>query len=542
MTVFTLLVSRAAYIQLVVSEELQDKGNARFARNQTIPANRGMIRDRNGEILAISTPEDSILGVPEILSENLDELAPLAKELGLPLSELNKNVHRWMDENKRGVLLKRQLTPDQVAKVMALEVPGVSRVREYRRFYTNANTTSSLLGITSIDDKGLEGIELAFNDKLEGQSGLNRVINDSRGRTVESVARIRSVEDGEDVDLSIDIRIQQILYNRLAQAIQESKASFATGAVIDPKTGEILAIATAPSSNPNLRDNRKVTRNKAVTDVFEPGSVIKPFTIAKAIQVGLVEPETMIDTRPGHIKVDGYIVKDIRNFETLSVADVVMRSSNVALVKIGLQLDPDELVGFYKKLGFGRVTQNVMPGEETGLFPVRTEWKESQHATLSYGYGFAVTPLQVVRAYGVFANQGKLMPLTILKNGNANEQGEQVINPELARTISGLLERTVLPTGTAKRAKLPLYRVAGKSGTIQKLINKKYSSERHFAVFVGYAPATNPRLAAVIVVDDPRTEVHYGGVVAAPVFRDVMSESLRLLNEPYDDLQKLAMN
>ncbi len=539
---FALVAARAAYLQLVVNDRLQDEGAARFVRNQTIAASRGLLQDRNGKILAISTPVDSVLGVPDILKDHRGMFPALAAVLDTTYAELQQAVDNGLELKRKGILLKRQLNPSHSARVMSLEIPGVSLVREYRRFYPNANQTSSVLGFTDIDDVGLEGVELMLNGTLQGTSGLNRVINDSRGRTVEKIAQIRSVEDGRDVRLSIDVRIQQILHSRLIQALNDSKAAHATGVVVDPATGEIMAIATVPGFNPHRRNDGTITRNRAATDLFEPGSIIKPFVIAKAIEDSIVTPDTLIDTSPGTIKIDGYRVDDIRNFGTLSVADVVMRSSNVAMVKIGLEIPPNELLDYYRRFGFGARTQNLMPGEHAGLFPSRDVWRESEHASLAYGYGFAVSALQTVQAYAAFANEGTLMPLTLLKDGNAGKIGTLAIDPGLARTMNRLLERTSLITGTARRAKMPLYKVAGKTATIQKLIDGKYSSEHHVAIYAGFAPASNPRLAMVVVVDDPQSESHYGGVVAAPVFRDVVSESLRILNQPFDDLQKIARN
>ena len=534
-----MLAGRAAYLQLIADDRLQDEGMARFVRNQTIAANRGIIRDRNGQTLAISTPVDSVLAVPDIVKFQSERFPELAAAIDIGHSELRRAIDRGIDRGREGILLKRQISPSESEAIEELDIPGVSLIREYRRFYPYGSKTSSVLGLTSIDDIGLEGVELALNDQLEGVSGLNRVINDRHGRTVEAIASLRNVQDGDDVQLSIDIRVQQILYERLIQALDDSKAAHAVGVVADPKTGEILAIATAPSFNPHSRKGHTV-RNRAVTDVFEPGSIIKPFLVAKALEDGIVKPGTMIDTSPGEIKIDGYRVEDIRNFGTLDVSDVIMRSSNVGVIKIAMNIDPNEILDFYQRFGFGSRTQNVMPGEQAGRMPDRDRWRISEHASLSYGYGFSVSALQAIQAYSVFANDGLLKPLTLLKGANDGQAGSRVIDAELAQTVSSMLERTSLVTGTARRAKMPLYRVAGKTATVQKLIDGKYSSDNHLVFYVGYAPVSDPRLAAIIVVDDPQAGEHYGGLVAAPVFRDVVSESLRLLNEPYDDLPKLA--
>lgn len=535
---FALIVGRSAYLQLIVSDRLQMEGEARFVRTQTIPANRGIIKDRHENVLAVSTPVDSVLAVPDIVMQHAGRLPDLASELEVPPEKLQGDVERYASQGRRGVLLKRQLTPTRAQQITDLDIPGISLIKEYKRFYPNGVATSNLLGFTSVDDVGIEALELSLNSTLEGQSGLKKVLNDERGRSVEKLSHIRNAKDGTDVTLSIDVRIQQILYNRLMQTIAERRAAHATGVVVDPSSGEILAIATAPGFNPHQRREGTIARNRAVTDVFEPGSVIKPILVAKALSEGMVTPSTLVDTSPGWINVQRHTVEDFRNYGTLSIAESIMKSSNVAMVKIGMKIPPDELIDFYQSVGFGMKAQRqeIMLGENSGLIPQRDWWRESEHATLAFGYGFATTPLQLVRVYSAIANDGLMMPLTILKGGNAGVEPQRVLPETVAAEITRMLEMVVSPTGTARRAGIPLYRVAGKTATIQKLIDGRYSSDQHIGVFVGFAPVSEPSLAMVVVVDDPQEGKHWGGVVAAPAFRDVVAASLRLLNLPPDEL------
>ena len=534
-----LLLVRALQLQVFESKFLQGQGDARFMRNETIAANRGLIRDRNNNILAISTPVDSVWAEPMILSSSNSRIGELAELIDVPEEKIQSDVNDYATKEKQFIYLRRHLTPEHAQRVMDLEIPGVFLQREYRRYYPNGATVGTLIGYTNIDDVGLEGLELSFNSTLEGEPGLKRVLKDRLGRTIETVQHVRSVRDGEDVVLSIDSRIQQVVFKSLLDTVKKHKADLATGIVINPRTGEILAIATAPGFNPNDWSDRSVTRNSAVTDVFEPGSTIKPFAVAKALMEQVVSPETVIDTSPGYMRIGGFSVEDIRNFGNLSVFDVVVKSSNVGVVKIATQVDAKKLADFYRSLGLSTVTESELPGEQAGLFPERTKWRQSEHATLTYGYGFAVTPLQLVQAYGAVANGGVLVPLTIKKR-NFGAEGRRVIPASVAWEITRMMESVVSPKGTSRRAKVPLYRVAGKSGTVQKLIDGSYSENQHLALFVGFAPVSNPRLAAIVVVDNPKLEVHYGGYVSAPAFREIMTETLRILNQRPDDLAQFA--
>ncbi len=537
---FTLLAARAAYLQVFFSADLRAAGSERHVRNELINPNRGVITDRSGETLALSTAVDSAWADPGILIRHPERLDELAGALELSKPWIEKNLENYASQDRQFMYLRRHLTSQLSTQVTDLDIPGVSLMREYRRFYPHGPIAAGLLGFTNIDDQGFEGIELIRDSQLKGRPGTKRVIKDRRGRTVESL-HVTRVEDGLDLRLSIDARIQQLVYRELLAVLTKERAALATSVVVHIPTGEILAIATAPSFNPNLISDRKVPRNQAVSDVFEPGSIAKPFLVAKALMQGIVTPDTVIDTSPGHMRIGGYTVEDIRNFGPLSVEDILMKSSNIGVTRIGLELDPNELMNFYKEVGFGKRTDSGLPGEIGGIVPVRDRWYTSERATLSYGYGFAVTALQIVQAYAAIANEGLLVPVVIFPD-EPKAQPRRVMPRHVAVEMVRMLERVVTPTGTSRRAQIPLYRVAGKTATVQKLIDGEYSSDQHLSMFVGFAPASKPELAAVVIVDDPKGKSHYGGVVAAPVFRKIISSALRILNVPPDDLEKIAVN
>ncbi|MDE0309291.1 MAG: penicillin-binding protein 2 [Acidiferrobacterales bacterium] len=536
---FVLLAARAAHLQVFFSADLQAAGSERYARNELINPNRGVITDRRGETLALSTAVDSAWADPGILVRHPERLDELAAALDLPDSALKNNLERYAGQNRQFMYLRRHLTSQRSSQLSELNVPGVSLKREYRRFYPHGPITASLLGVTDIDDQGIEGIEFTRDAQLKGKPGTKKVIKDRRGRTVEFLHETR-VEDGIDLRLSIDARIQQLVYKELLAVLTKERAAHATSVVVHIPTGEILAIATAPSFNPNLNSDWTVKRNQAASDVFEPGSIAKPFLVAKALMQGIVTPKTVIDTSPGFMHIDGYMVEDIRNYGPLSVEDILKKSSNIGMIKMALQLDPNELTKFYRNVGFGTRTASGLPGDVAGLVPTRNRWSVSEQATLSYGYGFAVNALQIVQAYAAIANEGVLVPIVIFPD-DERTQPRRVMPQDIAVEMKRMLERAVTPTGTARRAKIPLYRVAGKTATVQKLIDGEYSSEQHIAMFVGFAPASKPELAAVVIVDDPKGKINYGGVVAAPVFRKIVSSALRILNVSPDDLETTAI-
>ena len=539
---FTLLVSRAAYLLIYSTELLTTEGNARYMRNETIVPARGVIKDRNGVTLAISTPVDSIIANPVMLIEEEQEFSQLAEALDLSEDEIYKKVKKYADKDRRFVYLKRHMPQQKAKEVINLDLSGISILREYRRYYPFGSATANLIGYTNIDEVGLEGVELTQNEKLQGTHGLKRVLKDNKGedgRIIEVIENIRMVENGEDVTLTIDSRIQEVAYRALNKVIEKERANLATCVVVDVHTGHILAIAIAPSFNPNNFRERKAIRNFAATDVFEPGSIIKPFAVAKAMMNGAVNAKTIIDTHPGWLYIGGFSVEDIRNFGQLTVEDVIMKSSNVGVVKIGTQVSPQDLSQFYKNLGFNEKTGSGLLGENNGIFPKRDRWYTSEHATLTYGYGFAVTALQIVQAYAAVANGGDLISLRIVKDGKPSKS-RRVLPSRVAREMTQMLERVVTPTGTSKRAKVPLYRVAGKTATVQKLIDGQYSENQHLAMFVGFAPVSSPKFAAVVIVDDPQAGSYYGGAVAAPAFREILTSALRIWNVPPDDFDQFA--
>ena len=535
---FLLLLGRAAQLQITDKEVLQAEGDARFLRLEQVTANRGIIRDRNGIVLAISTPVDSVWAEPNVLGNHPDTWPLLEDVIGLERKTISESLND-MQPGREFMYLKRALVPDHAAQVMNLQIPGVALQREYRRYYPFGSSVSNLVGYTNIDDQGLEGVELAHNDRLSGQHGYRRVIKDRMGRLVDTLSDVQRVRHGEDVTLSIDSRIQQVVYQALVKTVQQQKAVSASAVVVDVDSGEILAIATAPSFNPNESHTRHTTHNYAVRHEFEPGSAIKPFVVAKALLDGLILPETIVDTSPGKVVIGGFRISDYRNYGELTVSEVLQKSSNVGAIKIGTQIPPQELVRFMENLGLGESTGSGIVGETAGRIPNRSTWRKSEHASLTYGYGFSVTMLQIARAYAMLANDGKLTPLTIMAEDMAN-QSTLMVPKSVAKSLTTMLETVVTTKGTARRAKIPSYRVAGKTSTTQKLINGVYQDDLHRSMFAGFAPASNPELVAVVMVDEPGAGHYFGGRVAAPAFREFMSKALRILDVPPDDIQTVA--
>ena len=535
---FLLLLGRAAQLQITDKEVLQAEGDARFLRLEQVTANRGIIRDRNGVVLAISTPVDSVWAEPNVLRNHPDTWSLLEDVIGLERKTISASLND-IQPDREFMYLKRALVPDHAAQIMNLQIPGVALQREYRRYYPFGSSVSNLVGYTNIDDQGLEGVELAHNDRLSGLHGYRRVIKDRMGRLVDTLSDVQRVRHGEDVTLSIDSRIQQVVYQALVKTVQQQKAVSASAVVVDVDSGEILAIATAPSFNPNESHTRHTTHNYAVRHEFEPGSAIKPFVVAKALLDGLILPETIVDTSPGRVVIGGFRISDYRNYGELTVSEVLQKSSNVGAIKIGTQIPPQELVRFMENLGLGESTGSGIVGETAGRIPNRSTWRKSEHASLTYGYGFSVTMLQIARAYAMLANDGKLTPLTIMAENMAN-QSTLMVPKSVAKSLTAMLETVVTTKGTARRAKIPSYRVAGKTSTTQKLINGVYQDDLHRSMFAGFAPASNPALVAVVMVDEPGAGHYFGGRVAAPAFREFMSKALRILDVPPDDIQTVA--
>ncbi len=526
------LLGRALFLQGLNNEFLRQKGDARTNRVVEISAHRGMITDRNGEPLAISTPVEAVSVSPRDL-----EIAP--KQIGqlAGLLEMDKNdLSKRLDQTQRDfIYLKRQMPPEHAAKVMELGIPGVFLQHEYRRYYPSGEVVAHLLGFTGVDDNGQEGLELSCQDTLAGKPGSRSVIKDRLGHIIEDVASIRVPQEGRDLTLSIDRKIQYLAYRELKAAVTENKAKAGAIVALDAKTGEILALANLPAFNPNNRVklNRNTTRNRAITDIFEPGSTMKPFTIAAALEAGIVTPQTPIQTAPGHLTIGAATIHDAHGEGVLSVAQVIQKSSNVGAAKIALSLPSETMWNMFNHAGFGSVPKTNFPGEASGkLRPYKT-WQPIEQATMAYGHGISVSLLQLARAYMMFASDGEIKPVSLVKL-EAPQPGVPVISPANARAVRAMLEMVVLPGGTAPRAQVVGYRVAGKTGTAHKQEGGHYAEDRYVASFVGFAPASNPRLIIAVMIDEPSNGQYYGGAVAAPVFSHVMAGALRLLSVPPD--------
>jgi cell division protein FtsI (penicillin-binding protein 3) len=525
---FCVLIGRAVYLQGLNNNFLQQKGESRYGRVIDMPATRGMILDRNGEPLAISTPVESVGASPADIEITAAQTRRLARLLEIDAAEIHK---RLADSNREFVYLKRHLPPDQAAKVVELNIPGVFLQREYRRYYPGSEYTAHLLGYTDIDDKGQEGLELAFESQLAGKAGSRRVIKDRLGHIVEDVESIRMPQQGRDLTLSIDTRIQYLAYRELKNAVTTYQAKAGGIVVLDAKSGEVLAMANLPSYNPNNRgkfDPRR-TRNRAVTDLFEPGSTLKPFTAAAALDAGLFKPDTLIQTAPGYLTIGGRTIHDAHAEGVLTVAQVIQKSSNVGAAKMALALPSERLWDMFSNVGFGAPPHSGFPGEVPGKLRAYAGWRPIEQATMAYGHGIAVSLLQLARAYLIFADDGEIKPVTLLKR-NAAPEATRVISADTAHAVRKMLEMVVQPGGTAPRAQVTGFRVAGKTGTAHKLDGASYAPNKYVSSFIGFAPASDPQLIIAVMIDEPSTGQYYGGTVAAPVFSNVMAGTLRLLD------------
>jgi len=528
---FAGLLARGVYLQGINNGFLQQKGDARYGRVVTINAHRGMISDRNGEPLAISTPVDSIWASPQDVKATPKQIKKLANLLDLNAAELKR---RMLNKSRDFVYLKRQLPPELAGKVAGLGIPGVSLQREYRRYYPSGDVTSQLLGVTNVDDKGQEGIELALQSRLSGKPGSQRVIKDRRGQIVEDVASLRLPKEGENVVLSLDNKIQFMAFREIRKAVEEHKAKAGSIVVLDAKTGEVLALTNWPSFNPNNRSNQEpeMKRNRVVTDMFEPGSTMKPFAIAAALDLGKIKPDSIINTEHGVYTLGGRTIHDTHPEASLSVAQVIQKSSNVGAAKIALLMQPKQFWQSLTKDGFGARTGSGFPGESAGIVRDYKKWRPIEQATMAYGNGISVTLLQLARAYTAFANSGELLPVTLFKKEGPSI-GVSRFSSATAHAVKDMLEMVVRPGGTAPLAQIPGYRVAGKTGTAHKVKGGRYV-DHYVASFVGMAPASNPRFIVAVMVNDPSGAAYYGGLVAAPVFRNVMGAALRQFNVPND--------
>ncbi len=522
------LLWRAVDLQLMDHAFLARQGDARFSRVAAIAAHRGTITDRYGEPVAVSTPVDSVWANPKELALATDLLPPLAKALKIDKNDLARRVTSNLD--REFLYLRRHMQPVDAQKIKALGIPGVYLVREYRRYYPSGEVVGHLLGFTSVDDAGQEGIELAFDHWLAGEDGAKRVIQDRHGRVVQDVESIRPVRPGRDMVLSIDLRIQYLAYRELKAAIREQRAKSGSVIVLDVTTGEVLAMVNQPAYNPNDRDQitARTYRNRAATDILEPGSSIKPFVIAAALASGKYSEQSIVDTSPGYIKVGARVLEDKHNLGRIDLATVLAKSSNVGMTRVALSLEPEQMWSTLTGLGFGQVTTSGYPGESAGLLPHWSHWRPVGISSMSRGYGLSVTPLQLTHAYATVGAGGYSRPVSFLRVDTA-PIGERVIDERVARSLVHMLEAVIAPSGTGSLAAIPGYRVAGKTGTAWKANAGGYSTDRYMAVFGGVAPASQPRLAAVVIVDEPGAGKYYGGDVAAPVFARVVGGALRLL-------------
>jgi cell division protein FtsI (penicillin-binding protein 3) len=524
---FTTLAARAFYLQGLRNDFLQQKGESRYGRVIEISAHRGLIVDRTGEPLAVSTPVESVWASPGDLKLTVEQRTRLARLLGLSGGEVQRKLTA---ATREFAYLKRHLPPEEAARIVSLNLPGIFLKREYRRYYPAAEVTSQLLGFTSVDDQGQEGIELAYQEWLGGTAGSRRVIKDRLGRIVEDVESVSAPQQGKTLQLSIDARIQYLAFRELKDAVSLHEAKAGSVVVLDAASGEVLALANWPSYNPNNRDTFTPARarNRAVVDLFEPGSTLKPFTAAAAIEAGQVSARSAIDTAPGMMKIGNRTIRDAHPEGVLTVSEVIQKSSNVGSAKLALAMPPQKLWIMLSSAGFGSLPRSGFPGEVSGQLRAYQQWKPIEQATMSYGHGISVSLLQLARSYTVFTNDGQLLPLTFLRRDQP-AQGERIMSARTARTVRAMLETVTQPGGTALQAQVTGYRVAGKTGTAHKAIAGGYAPDRYISSFVGFAPASDPRLIVAVMLDEPSGRHYYGGEVAAPVFSQIMAGSLRLL-------------
>lgn len=531
------IVYRIIDLQLLNKRFLQNEGDKRSVRYESIPAHRGIIFDRNGEPLAVSTPLVTAWADPGDLMASRERWGALARQLDISKAVL---AQRIMDNGSRGFMyLKRQLTPEQGAQLMALRIPGVQVMDESRRYYPAGEVTAHLVGFTDIDEVGQEGLELSYDNWLKGTPGRVRYLKDRRGNLVKQAELVRSAEPGKELMLSIDLRLQYMAYKELKKAVEYHKAQAGSLIMVDVVTGEVLAMVNQPSYNPNNRADMKAyrMRNRVVTDVLEPGSTLKPFTVAAALESGKYRRDTPVDTTPGYMRLGRDTVRDVRNFGQLTVTSVLTRSSNIGVTKMALDIGVDNVLDMLRRVGIGQSTGIGFPGENTGYLPYRDRWSAIEVATLSFGYGLTVSPLQLAQAYQVLGAKGVMRPLSLIKRDVA-PPGVQVLDSGIAEDILMMLG-TVVQSGSGTRAAVPSYRIGGKTGTVRKVGSKGYADNRHIGVFAGLAPLDNPRLATVVIINEPAEGGYYGGLTAAPVFSRVNGNALRMLGiapQPQDIL------
>ncbi len=528
------VAGRVSYLYVVDKSFLQNQGDKRVLRTAVIPAHRGMIKDRNNEPLAVSTPVTTVWANPKQLIGTQAQWPLLAKKLGTSETRLRNRI--LGNQSKQFIYLRRHMTPQRAGEILKMKLPGVHGLTEYRRYYPAGEVAAHVVGFTNIDEKGQEGIELAYNEILKGSPGKKRVVKDLHGRVVKDIGLIKNAEPGQDITLSIDLRAQYLAYRELLTAVKEYKAHAGSAVAIDIETGEVLAMVNQPSYNPNNRARKDVAnfRNRAVTDLFEPGSTVKPFTVSAALESGRWKPESLVNTAPGFVKVGRKRIRDMGNYGVINVGTIIAKSSNVGVTKLALSLEPGAVSNYFSRLGLGQSTGVGFPGESTGLLPMKERWRPIEVATMSYGYGLSVTALQLAQAYAVLGSGGIKHQTSLLKlngNHNSNDDGyvDRVMDESVAADVLTMIEKVTGDKGTARRAKVPGYRVGGKTGTVHKAsANGGYEDHKYTALFAGVAPIDNPRIALVVVVDDPKGDQYYGGQVAAPIFSRVMAGLLRV--------------
>lgn len=539
-----MLVAHIAQLQIMPDEEfgvdfLQTQGDARSIRSETIPAYRGLITDRNGEPLAVSTPVTSIIANPKHLQKlaSNNDLQDLSDALGISLSQLSARLTRY--RNKSFMYLARQLPVSEARKVLDLGIVGISGRQEFKRFYPAGEVTAQLVGFTDINDKGQEGMELAYNSVLTGDAGSKKVIKDLTGRIIKDISLIKPAHSGENLRLSIDLRVQYAAYRALKEAVQKHNAQSGSVVVLDVETGEVLAMANQPSFNPNDRSKLRPdsVRNRAMTDMMEPGSTVKPFTILAALESGKFHANTTIDTHPGHLKVDYKVFRDEGNYGLLDLSGILSKSSNVGTSKIALALNPNETRELFQRVGFGENLGSGFPGETSGSLPAHRRWDLVTQANFAFGYGLSASSLQLARAYAVLANNGIRKEVSLLAV-DSSPDGIRIINSEIANELRYMLQAATGVKATGKRAKIKGYSVGGKTGTLHKTSSTGgYHESRYMAAFAGFAPIDHPRLVTVVVVDEPSVGGYFGGIVAAPVFSEVTGNALRLMQVTPDQMK-----
>ncbi|MGA8391256.1 MAG: penicillin-binding protein 2 [Burkholderiaceae bacterium] len=524
---FLALAGRAAYVQVFGNAFFQRQGEVRFARTLELPANRGRILDRNGLILASSVVAQSIWAIPEDVDRDKGKLQQLARLLGMPLSELNKKIE---DEDKNFVWLKRQVDEPVAQQIEALGIRGVYQRREYRRKYPEGEAASHVVGFTNVENLGQEGVELTFDKALAGRAGSRRVIKDRLGRVVEDVGEQVPPVDGRDLQLSIDSKVQFFAYQKLRDAVLENKAKAGSVVVLDSITGEVLALANYPSYLPEKRQNLtgEQLRNRALTDMFEPGSTMKPITVAMALEAGRITPQTVIETGPGRFNIGGFTISDTHNYGALTVEGVIQKSSNVGALKIAQKMSPHEMWDTYTALGYGQKPQLQFPGVVTGRLRPWKNWRPVEQATMAYGYGLSASLFQMAHSYTAFAHDGQIIPVTMLKSSEP-AVGVRVFSAQNAAAVRKMLQMAAGPGGTGQKAQTVGYSVGGKSGTAHKQVGKGYASNKYRSWFTGMAPIDSPRIIVAVMIDEPSAGQYYGGAVAAPVFSQVVQQTLRMM-------------